>query len=87
MTQCPDRIVSIHQPEVLPIIIRGKLNSKVEFGSKIQVTLMDGFAFLDEFSWDAFNEGKYLISTVDKYKEHFGYYSGTVLQSILQSAE
>ncbi len=76
--QCPDRIVSIHQPYVRPIV-RGKLNSKVEFGSKIQVTLMDGFSFLDEFSWDAFNEGKYLISTVEKYKERFGYYPETVL--------
>lgn len=76
--QCPDRIVSIHQPYVRPIV-RGKLNSKVEFGSKIQVTLMDGFAFLDVFSWDAFNEGKHLINTVEKYKERFGYYPETVL--------
>ena len=76
--KCPDRIVSIHQPHVRPIV-RGKLSSKVEFGSKIQVTLMNGFAFLDEFSWDAFNEGKYLISSVEKYKERFGYYPETVL--------
>ena len=76
--QCADRIVSIHQPHVRPIV-RGKVNSKVEFGSKVQVTLMNGFAFLDQFSWDAFNEGKYLISTVEKYKERFGYYPETVL--------
>ncbi len=76
--QCADRIVSIHQPYVRPIV-RGKLNSKVEFGSKIQVTLMDGFAFLDEFSWDAFNEGKYPLSSVEKYKDRFGYYPETVL--------
>lgn len=76
--QIPDRIVSIHQPHVRPIV-RGKLNAKVEFGSKIQLTLMDGFAFLDVFSWDAFNEGKYLLSSIEKYKERFGYYPQTVL--------
>src|SRR5690606_30494010 len=32
-----DRIVSIHQPHVRPIV-RGKLKAKVEFGSKIHVS-------------------------------------------------
>jgi len=48
-----DRIVSIHQPHVRPIV-RGKTNANVEFGSKIQVSLVNGIAFLDELSWDAF---------------------------------
>ena len=73
-----DRIVSIHQPHVRPIV-RGKNNSYVEFGSKIQVSLMQGYAFLDELSWDAFNEGKRLMSTVEKYKSRFGYYPKEVL--------
>ena len=49
-----DRIVSIHQPHVRPIV-RGKTNANVEFGSKINVLLMNGFAFLDDLSCDAFN--------------------------------
>lgn len=72
------RIVSIHQPHVRPIV-RGKTNAQVEFGSKIQVSLMNGYAFLDELSWDAFNEGGRLLSSVGKYKDRFGYYPAEVL--------
>jgi len=68
-----DRIVSIHQPHVRPIV-RGKTTADVEFGAKIQVSLMDGYAFLDDLSWDAFNEGTRLISSIEKYKARFGYY-------------
>jgi hypothetical protein len=42
----PERIVSIHQPHVRPIV-RGKEKAKVEFGSKINVSLVDGYSFLD----------------------------------------
>src|SRR5512133_1446754 len=73
-----DRIVSIHQPHVRPIV-RGKANAFVEFGAKVQVSLMNGFAFLDEFSWDAFNEGSYLLASVEKYKVRFGYYPEEVM--------
>ena len=38
------RIVSIHQPHVRPIV-RGKTNANVEFGAKIQVSLMGGLHF------------------------------------------
>ncbi|MEI6243273.1 MAG: IS5 family transposase, partial [Chlamydiota bacterium] len=73
-----DRIVSIHQPHVRPIV-RGKANAYVEFGAKISVSLMNGFAFLDDLSWDAYNEGTRLMSSVEKYKERFGYYPEEVL--------
>jgi transposase, IS5 family len=72
------RIVSIHQPHVRPIV-RGKTNAQVEFGAKIQVSLMNGYAFLDELSWEAFNEGSHLLSSVRKYKTRFGYYPKEVL--------
>ena len=67
------RIVSIHQPHVRPIV-RGKTNANVEFGSKIQMSIMNGITFLEDLSWDAFNEGTRLISTVENYKRRFGYY-------------
>jgi hypothetical protein len=73
-----DRIVSIHQPHVRPIV-RGKTNADVEFGAKIQVSLIDGIAFLDELSWNAFNEGGCLIRPVEKYKVRFGFYPKEVL--------
>jgi transposase, IS5 family len=72
------RIVSIHQPHVRPIV-RGKQKAKVEFGSKIQLSLVNGFAFLDEFSWDAFNEGTLLIESIEHYKRRFGFYPQEVL--------
>jgi len=72
------RIVSIHQPHVRPIV-RGKTNAYVEFGSKIQMSIMNGITFLEDLSWDAFNEGTRLISTVENYKRRFGYYPKKVL--------
>ena len=72
------RSVSIHQPHVRPIV-RSKANAYVEFGAKIQVSLMNGIAFLDHLSWEAFNEGTLLMSTVGHYKRRFGYYPATVL--------
>lgn len=73
-----DRIVSIHQPHVRPIV-RGKTNAHVEFGSKIQMSLVNGIAFLDTLSWDAFNEGTKLKDSVEKYKTRFGFYPEEVL--------
>lgn len=72
------RIVSIHQPHVRPIV-RGKTNAKVEFGAKIQVSLMQGFAFLEDLSWEAFNEGTRLMKTVEQYKARLGHYPKEVL--------
>jgi hypothetical protein len=74
----PDRIVSIHQPHVRPIV-RGKTNAKVEFGAKIHISLVDGYAFVDELSWDAFNEGSHMMAYVEQYRRRFGYYPKEVL--------
>ena len=73
-----DRIVSIHQPHVRPIV-RGKTNAKVEFGAKVHVSLVNGYAFLDELSWDAFNEGSHMMDYVEHYHRRFGYYPKEVL--------
>ena len=73
-----DRIVSLHQPHIRPIP-RGKPTAKTEFGAKIEVSLVNGFAFLDEISWDAFHEGSHLMDYVDKHKRRFGYYPKEVL--------
>ena len=73
-----DRIVSIHQPHVRPIV-RGKSQAKVEFGAKIHVSLIDGIAFLDQLSWDAFNEGYHMMEYIEQYHSRFGYYPLEVL--------
>lgn len=67
------RITNIHQPHVRPIV-RGKTTAKVEFGAKIQVSLMQGYTVLDEVSWDPFNEGTRLMDSVEHYRRIFGYY-------------
>lgn len=72
------RIVSIHQPHVRPIV-RGKAQAKVEFGSKIHVSIIDGISFLDELSWDAFNEGSHMLDYIQKYRKRFGCYPREVL--------
>ncbi|MDR0748473.1 MAG: transposase [Tannerellaceae bacterium] len=73
-----DRIVSLHQPHVRPIV-RGKSQAKVEFGSKIHVSLVDGISFLDKLSWDAFNEGSRMESYLENYRKRFGFYPQEVL--------
>ena len=73
-----DRIVSIHQPHVRPIV-RGKAQAKVEFGPKIHISLIDGITFLDELSWDAFNEGSHMMTYVENYHRRFGFYPREIL--------
>lgn len=72
------RIVSIHQPHIRPIV-RGKSQAKTEFGAKIHVSIIDGISFLDELSWDAFNEGSHIMDYVEKYNQRFGCYPREVL--------
>lgn len=73
-----DRIVSIHQPHIRPIV-RGKAQAKTEFGSKIHVSIIDGNSFLDELSWNTFNEGSHMMDYVEKFRKRFGCYPSEVL--------
>jgi hypothetical protein len=63
--------------------VRGKEKSKVEFGSKINVSLVEGYVFLDHPSWDAYNEGGYLMKSVELYKDRHGYYPAEVLADMI----
>jgi len=73
-----DRIVSIAQPNVRPIV-RGKAKANVEFGAKIAISVVEGYALMEKTSWDSFNEGTTLIESVERYKERFGYYPEAIL--------
>ena len=73
-----NRIVSLSQPHVRPII-RGKAGSEVEFGAKLSASVIDGYAFLDRISWEAYNESGDLPSQVEGYRERFGYYPEVVV--------
>jgi len=72
-----DRIVSISQPHVRPIV-RGKAGAKVEFGAKISVSLIDGISFVDRISWDAYNESGDLKKQIEGYQKRFGHYPESV---------
>jgi hypothetical protein len=72
-----DRIVSITQPHVRPIV-RGKSGTPVEFGAKLSVSCVDGHAFLDHLSWDNFNESGDLEEQVELFKSRFGHYPEVV---------
>jgi len=77
--RCDDRIVSISQPYVRPII-RGKLDKPVEFGAKLSVSLNgDGVACVDHLRWNAFHEGGDLKSQVEACRERQGCYPEVVL--------
>lgn len=68
--KCPDRIVSIFQPHVRPIV-RGKAKAKTEFGAKIGVSVVDGYTYIDHHSWDAYNECNDLDTHLTLYTERF----------------
>ena len=73
-----DRIVSISQPHVRPIV-RGKTTASVEFGAKIAISVIDGYAFTDTISWDAYNEAHDLPDAIESYRRRFGYYPEAVI--------
>ena len=75
----PDRIVSITQPFVRPIV-RGKAKAPVEFGAKYDVSVDgNGHARLEKASFDAYNECTVFKDVVERYKERTGRYPKRVL--------
>ena len=68
-----DRIVSLAQPHVRPII-RGKAGASVEFGPKLSASCSEGFVFLDQVSWNNFNESGDLQQQAEAHKSRFGHY-------------
>jgi len=73
-----NRIVSFHRPHIRPMV-RGKAGKDVEFGPKASIGLVDGFAFLDKFSTDAYNEGVVLDESIVLHNERFGRNPGVII--------
>lgn len=67
-----DRIISIFQPHIRPIV-RGKSKAPTEFGAKIGASLVQGYTFIDNHSWDAYNEEADLEQQIELYRKRFGY--------------
>jgi IS5 family transposase len=72
-----DRIVSLSQPHIRPIV-RGKAGKSVEFGAKLSASCFEGYVFLDQMSWDNFNESGDLKAQVEAYHSFTGYYPESV---------
>lgn len=68
-----NRIVSIHQPHIRPII-RGKSGKNVEFGAKINISLQQGYTRINQLDFEAYNEGVFLKQQVEAFKELNGHY-------------
>ncbi|WP_342475468.1 IS5 family transposase [Weizmannia sp. FSL K6-0777] len=72
------RIVSISQPHVRPIV-RGKAKANVEFGSKVAISVVDGYALIEHLDWENYNEGTTLRESVEHYYNRFGFYPEAIL--------
>ena len=66
-----DRIVSLHQPHIRPIV-RGKELKKVEFGPKVNMLRIGGINLIEKFSFDNFNEGTRFEKVCIAYEELTG---------------
>lgn len=73
-----DRIVNISQPHIRPIV-RGKLGKSVEFGSKVSISCVSGYCYIDKISWDSYNEGNILKDQIELYKKRHGVYPAEIL--------
>jgi len=73
-----DRIVSLHEPWVRPIV-RGKAGTPVEFGAKVAISLVGGYSRIEDLRWDAFAEGGTLIASAEAYRRDYGRYPARIL--------
>ena len=77
-----DRIVSLSQPEIRPIVC-GKAKSPVEFGPKVDVSIADGVVDVERFSFDNFSESTDFREALNHYYDEHGFYPNAVLADML----
>ena len=76
--RCDNRIVSLEQPHVRPIV-RGKKPNPTEFGQKIHLSVVDGYAYIEQTSWENFNESQDLYECIREFYRRFGCYPEAIL--------
>lgn len=74
----PNRIVSVSQPFVRPIV-RGKAGKPVEFGAKLDISVVNGWTRLEYCSFDAYNEAGNLQDIAERFYEREGHYPERIL--------
>ena len=60
-------------------IVRGKAKSPVEFGAKLDISVVNGFTRLEYHSFDAYNEALKLSDMIERYKERTESYPERIL--------
>ncbi|OHD54667.1 MAG: hypothetical protein A2Y33_02485 [Spirochaetes bacterium GWF1_51_8] len=51
----------------------------MEFGAKVTISLVNGFAFIDRIDWENFNEGTLLRGQIERYHDRIRVYPMDVL--------
>ncbi len=83
----PDRIVSVSQPFLRPIV-PGKAGKPVEFGAKLDISVVNGWKRAECFSFDAYNEAGNLAAMTERFREWEGHYpSRTLADKIYRNRE
>ena len=66
------------QPFVRPIV-RGKVGKPVEFGAKLDISVVDGWTRLECCSFDAYNEAGNLREMAERFRVREGHYPSRIL--------
>ena len=74
----PRRIVSLAQPWVRPIV-RGKAHANTEFGAKLHISLVDGYARIERLSFEPYNESEDFWKAVYRYHDRYGRWPERIL--------
>ena len=73
-----NRIISLSQPWLRPIV-RGKAKASVEFGAKLDISVVDGWTRLEYHSFEAYNEATNFPEMIERYKARTGHYPERIL--------
>lgn len=74
----PRRIVSLAQPWVRPIV-RGKAHANTEFGAKLHISLVDGYARIERLDFEPYNESEDFWKAVYRYHDRYGCWPERIL--------
>ena len=74
----PRRIVSLAQPWVRPIV-RGKAHANTEFGAKLHISLVDGYARIERLDFEAYNEAEDFWKIVSRFHDRYGRWPERIL--------
>ena len=67
----PRRVVSLAQPWIRPIV-RGKTHANTEFGAKLHISLVDGYARIERLDFEAYNESERFWKAVYRFYDRYG---------------